>query len=672
MAASGTADSHLPAISLPSSLKAARVSLSTPSDVPSQQQVAQSGSQSAVHDLYSPPGARRASIGQRESSANANSNGGATDSRLSGNSSIVPGILPNSAFLTPRKPAGVAARQKQQQTLLRPGASVSLATNNGVSFSNPSSASMHGSSSSSSNNTSFQPIDARGVSMFPIDEDRPSHSSGTRSGGSSDLGDGSQSNGGTLGRNNSMGGHIRAESRQETIRSKASREPLIEGGLPRRSLSSAQNRSEHGKRKNSKTGSISSLLGFGKNSDASGSAARVNEHVQEKQRRRPSRSAGSLSMPPLHEVKTGEKAPMQNGQAFAPEPTYQGEASWTNNRNVQTGHPTHRIITVPVLSEKTHKPLRNYQIYREQQASSKPPVTKQSFFDRICSRRPPGHADGKIEPLAFGYGTDNLGGNNRFLLSGRLVTSGDSPYPFLGALAVALFMPGIFLAFEAEWLWHANAPASGSGGIGTSAGKALIVLFAYTTLIMWTSMLRTSLRDPGIIPKGLDREPDFESFAVPVGGDDDLTGTGMGQRPRLRHVRVREELVGSKWCETCQTYRPPRTSHCRLCDVCTEQTDHHCSFLNNCIGRRNYPSFVAFLLSACMAAFFVIGTSIAHLVLRGTQVGGTEFWTSWRTIGTLIVLVVTTAAALPLVGLAGYHAYLIWQGRTTIETVRDA
>jgi palmitoyltransferase ZDHHC9/14/18 len=67
-------------------------------------------------------------------------------------------------------------------------------------------------------------------------------------------------------------------------------------------------------------------------------------------------------------------------------------------------------------------------------------------------------------------------------------------------------------------------------------------------------------------------------------------------------------------CYTCRIIRPPRTSHCALCDICVERFDHHCDWLGTCIGKRNYKSFFFFLLNINITAIYQV--SVTSLMLK--------------------------------------------------------
>ncbi|XP_037236947.1 palmitoyltransferase ZDHHC18 isoform X2 [Falco biarmicus] len=217
-------------------------------------------------------------------------------------------------------------------------------------------------------------------------------------------------------------------------------------------------------------------------------------------------------------------------------------------------------------------------------------------------------------------------GRNRFYCGGRLMLARHSGV-FALTLGLILATSGLFFAFDC--------------------------------------LLQTSFRDPGILPRATPSEAaDLEKRI-------DSMGTSTYRPPaRTMEVVINKYVVKLKYCYTCKMFRPPRTSHCSVCDNCVERFDHHCPWVGNCVGKRNYRYFYAFILSLSFLTAFIFACVVTHLTLRSQRDG---FLTTLKTTpASVLELVICFFSVWSILGLSGFHTYLVASNLTTNEDIKGS
>ncbi|OIW31161.1 hypothetical protein CONLIGDRAFT_614649 [Coniochaeta ligniaria NRRL 30616] len=248
------------------------------------------------------------------------------------------------------------------------------------------------------------------------------------------------------------------------------------------------------------------------------------------------------------------------------------------------------------------------------------------------------------------YNYEYFDGNTVFCIGGRFQNTRHRPINI--ATGVVVVLPAVlFFVFSAPWLWHNISPA-------------IPVIFAYIMYICVSSFIHASTSDPGILPRNLHQFP-------PASADEDplVLGPPTNDWTLVKSAEKSAAAmeVPTKYCKTCNIWRPPRAHHCRLCDNCIETQDHHCVWVNNCIGRRNYRYFFTFVFTLMVASSYLLAASLAQILVYMNR-EGISFGESINHFRVPFAMVIYGFfGILYPTALTGYHFFLMARGETTRE-----
>ncbi|KAK6941225.1 Palmitoyltransferase, DHHC domain [Dillenia turbinata] len=281
-------------------------------------------------------------------------------------------------------------------------------------------------------------------------------------------------------------------------------------------------------------------------------------------------------------------------------------------------------------------------------------------------------------------------GNNKFFCGGRLIFGPDGSSVFLSSSLIGvpamIFCLKMFLTAKEEDPPYGYLPS---------------IIGLIITLLDLIFLFLTSSRDPGIIPRSKRPPESDDEFDIATPSMEWVSAKMANLKlPRTKDMKINGHTIKVKYCDTCLLYRPPRASHCSICNNCVQKFDHHCPWVGQCIGvgtlrlciiayeslilhfltfplrdpdwhhlllQRNYQFFIMFiLLSTTLCIYVHVFTWINILRHEGNV---------WHALGkdivSVILLVYCFIAVWFVGGLTVFHFYLICTNQTTYENFRN-
>jgi hypothetical protein len=210
--------------------------------------------------------------------------------------------------------------------------------------------------------------------------------------------------------------------------------------------------------------------------------------------------------------------------------------------------------------------------------------------------------------------------------------SGDPPFTlfrWVGSLMYIVVCTLLFGTFYVV-MFRTLVPAFASSPVSTIVGG---LFFSVAFVLAVASYVQVCRTHPGGVPANFLLRSDASSFRV---------------------------------CKDCNTPKPARSHHCEICGHCVLKQDHHCPWINVCVGFKNQKFFFQFLLYVVLLC--IIGVSILVAKVDVAIFASTAADRDTLTpILQLVSLAIGVSLGLATLALLIMHAHLIASNLTGSE-----
>ncbi|GFF85047.1 palmitoyltransferase akr1 [Aspergillus udagawae] len=135
--------------------------------------------------------------------------------------------------------------------------------------------------------------------------------------------------------------------------------------------------------------------------------------------------------------------------------------------------------------------------------------------------------------------------------------------PYLsGVFAGTLFWVGVTYIFSVLPATYSTSPI-------------LNILFAVFYCLTTYFYIYSMIEDPGFVLK---------------------TGSRNQQRAVINGLFEQWKFDEENFCVFCMVRKPLRSKHCKRCSRCVAKHDHHCPWIDNCVGANNLRHFVLYII----------------------------------------------------------------------------